>query len=148
MVPPSNLVWSLSARDLDQKHLLILLRYFSVPSEMTAFLLGLSPSDPAPALRFGHLVFWQNLLTDLRESFFPFSIKPVETNPGTSSEEMTPYASSELELYVHKIHLKDRSGRHIPFLLSLAKEKVPFCVLTRYLVFNSVTGMMHLYYHE
>lgn len=115
---------------------------------MTAFLLGLSPSDPAPALRFGHLVFWQNLLTDLREKFFTFSIKPVLTDPGASIEEVTSYASSDLELNVHKVHLRDMSGRHIPFLLSLAKKKVPFCVLTRYLVFNSVTGMMHLYHHQ
>ncbi len=59
---------------------------------------------------------------------------------------MVSYAPEDLELNWHKVHLKDRTGRYLPFLLSLVRDQVPFCVLTRYLVFNSITGMMHLYH--
>ena len=61
---------------------------------------------------------------------------------------MAPYDEEELEVNQHKVHLKDQLGKHIPFLLSLIRKSVPFCVLTRYLVLNVVTGMMHLYHFE
>jgi len=61
---------------------------------------------------------------------------------------MNSYADGAVELGVHKYHLKDVTGKRIPFLLSLCDQTVPFSILTRYLVFNSVTGMMHLFNHE
>jgi len=61
---------------------------------------------------------------------------------------MTFYDESQFEVNTHKVHLKDESGRTIPFLLSLTRKSVPFCVLSRYLVLNLVTGMLHLYQFE
>ena len=90
----------------------------------------------------GQLFFWQQALSDLRDNFFPFSVKPKEL----PQHEVVSYAPEHLELNWHKVHLKDRTGRYLPFLLSLVRDQVPFCVLTRYLVFNSISGMMHLYH--
>ena len=135
----------MTTKELDKQHLLVLLRYFSVPSALTSYYLKLKPKDAAPDLDLALLFFLQNALTDLRQNFYPLSIKPINLPTETNGQAMPPYDEEDLEVNQHKAHLKDRVGRYLPFLLSLTKETVPFCVLTRYLVLNVVTGMFHLY---
>jgi len=61
---------------------------------------------------------------------------------------MPCYAGGKFELNWHQYHLEYTSETHIPFLLSLSDGRVPFAVLTRYLVLNTVTGMLHLFDHH
>lgn len=78
----------------------------------------------------------------MSENFFRYSIKPINLQLTATEQEQVPYASDLLEVNTHAVHLKES---HIPFLLSIVRKKVPFSVLANYLVFNQITGMLHLY---
>ena len=90
-------------------------------------------------------MFWQNALSDLRKKFFTYSIKPRSLPIVGWEQGNVPYESDDLELSVHSMHTHDYSGRLYQFLLSLAIAKPPICVLSRYLIFNTVTGCFHLF---
>ena len=127
---------------------MILLRYFSMPSSMLKFFYRVKSSQQPTTLTMGELMFWQEAMTDLRDNFYTFSIKPVTLPTAVATGGEAPYAAKELELNWHKAHLLDRTERHLPFLLSLARTVVPFSILTRYLVFNQITGMFHLFHFQ
>jgi hypothetical protein len=138
----------LKFQEQDKFGLQVLLHYFSMPGSIDFFFHGKKADELPSELTLATLAFWQKALSDLRRKFFTYSIKPRVLPITGLADGDVPYDSDQLELSVSATHLHDESGIKYQFLLSLAQEKAPFCVLTRYLIFNTVTGCFHLYHFK
>jgi hypothetical protein len=122
-----------------------------MPSSIDVFFFKKPISEKPSELTMGVLLFWQYALTNLRKNYFTHSIKPIELPITDLKKGQAPYECNQLSLTIHAQHLKDLDGRDniYPFVLSIQKEKVPFSILTRYLIFNKVTGYHHIFqFHQ
>jgi hypothetical protein len=139
---PKNIIYDSVTTELDKNWLMILFRYFSMPWAMDQIFYKRTKTAIPHYLTVGDLVFWQNALSDLRNNYIMFSPKPTVL-PVTKSA--MHYRAQDLEIGMFKTGVKDDTGRKVPFLLSLAKKRAPFSILTRYLIINSVTGAHHIF---
>jgi hypothetical protein len=116
-----------------------------MPSSIDVYFHGKSVSDKPTFLAYGELFFWQNALTDLSRAYFTHSIKPIKLPIPALARGEVPYEPNELALTIHAQHLHDTTESIYPFVLSIQKSRVPFSILTRYLIFNKVTGYHHIF---
>jgi len=84
---------------------------------------------------------WQVLLTELRDDFRIFSVRPKIpiTIPCIKNE------SPDMILEQSKVGPIDSTKRLVPFLATLIHASVPFAFLNRYYVINCVTGAHGLF---
>ena len=136
---PYNAIYSPKTEDLDKQCLKVLFRYFSMASSIDV---NKNNIEAIADHKEEELARWQILLSELRDHYELFSIRPVFPVAMDNAANETP----NLVVDRSDVGPKEVRDRLVPFVSSLRVESPKFGYLTRYYIFNCVTGAHNLFF--